>query len=126
METHTSFDFKNSKWYLIAIAAMLLGELAVIVSVLMGNSPAFGIDNTAAVSIYGAAALFSILCMLAIAKPWARPIYWLCFALIAFSLAGIASGYNSTLCILAGAGAIVVLVASLVLGDKGDTNSPHE
>jgi hypothetical protein len=125
MTASTSFDAKNSKWYLIAITALLLGELAVVVGVLMGNPPEFSTNHMSTLIAYAAAASSSILFILAMVKCSVRPIYWLCLALIAFSFAGLASGYSQKLCVISGAAAMLVMAIAFISGDKGDTNSPN-
>lgn len=119
-----SFDAKNSKWYLIAMAALLIGELAVVVSVLMGDPPKFSVDHARTLIAYATASACSVAFMLALGRGRLRPIYWLCFALIAFSAAGFAAGYSPKSCLLTAVAAAVVMVASFISGDKGDVNSP--
>lgn len=114
---------KNSSWYLIGIAFLLLGELVIVVTTLTGNPPEFSSDHRRTLIAFSIAAGCSLIFLLALGKISVRPIYWLCLAAIAFSAAGFASGYNWKICAMLGiSGGLIMSLAGL-FGDSGDTNS---
>ena len=125
MKDGGGFDARNKGWYLLAMAVLLVGELAVVIAVLMGKAPQFSISHGRTLVAYSVAAACTLAFILALERSAVRPIYWLCLSLVAFSVAGLVSGYRPFISIVAGATGALLMLLAFLLGDHGDRNSPR-
>lgn len=123
-QPQNGFDAKNSPWYMVAISALLVGELVTVIAILMGSPPDFVKERSVALVAFAIAASCTFVFLMLLKRTPLRPIYWLCLSMIVFSIAGLVSGYNWGVCVIACASGVVVMAIAHIAGEQGDKNSP--
>lgn len=124
MKDPKSFDARNNHWYQYGVFLLLLGQLAVIARTIAGNPPVWSINHDKTVALFSLAGVVSLLALFGLKRSIPRAIYWMCAASTTFAATAHLSGYQADVCLIVGGSGLAVLVASFLLGEKGDVDLP--
>lgn len=119
-----SFDARNQHWYRYGVVFVLVGQLTVIARTIAGDPPAWSINHDKTVALFSLAGAVSLLTLFGLKRSMSRPIYWFCTATMMFAATAYSSGYHADVCVIIGGSGLAVVVASRLLGDKGDVDLP--
>jgi len=125
-ETTPGFDRKNVGMYMKTTVLLLLGSLAMVIRIALGNPPNYATDPALTAWVYLASALVAVAAMVALKKSDIRGFYIFCAPLAAFIIAGFVSGFPAKPLWLMSIVTVTVLAFCLLLGDRADQNTKEK